>query len=596
MKKLYIIYSLILSIIISQEFNEGPYGNQYFDIAGPFYVIDLNNENAVLGDVNQDFSLNINDIIMMIGVILDSIDLNENEYIADLNEDNVIDILDITLLLERILYPDSFIPENCWDFETEWNGNDNYVFIHYDPSNNNAINMWDDACPGNICPSGSDRLTLLEKSGMNVHYFFISKSENSQQDIELIQQDFNRLLEDNMSPELQEHWKKHLHFVPTQSTELSNWLSDRLNGAYAFSIDRFQRIKQAGYLGNPAGFTGFYMNFLAHEITYHDYEWNVLNEDPSTYDEITVFEREHYTGGWASTISQIVEFPSIDVLNNYSGMSIELLRGCPDANGNYSDQGCDDYDRIARMYICDEDESNCNEAARWITPFDRQPHHLTNISSFISMIKPGGNKIVKFQESGWPNSLLTMRFRFYHDQEVLDTPQEFQQMWVGTIPFNPDYDENTPPIVFNVPDNASRVEFVSYITGHGWGSNGTYNCAEFCNSKHVFTVNGGVHEFETSYPEADDNDYCMELETIIQGVVPNQWGTWGYGRAGWCPGQDVHPVVTDITDYIAIGEENVMQYYACRESWNGCVDPPVCPPNDCYCPEIAVSSYIIIWY
>ena len=125
MKKLYIIYSLILSIIISQEFNEGPYGNQYFDIAGPFYVIDLNNEDIVLGDVNQDFSLNINDIIMMIGVILDSIDLNENEYIADLNEDNVIDILDITLLLERILYPDSFIPENCWDFETEWNGNDN---------------------------------------------------------------------------------------------------------------------------------------------------------------------------------------------------------------------------------------------------------------------------------------------------------------------------------------------------------------------------------------------------------------------------------------------------------------------------------------
>ena len=293
------------------------------------------------------------------------------------------------------------------------------------------------------------------------------------------------------------------------------------------------------------------MNFLAHEVTYHNYEWNVLNEDPSTYDEITVFEKEHYTGGWASTISQLVEFPNHDELNNYSGMAIELLRGCPDANGNYSDQGCDDYDRIARMFICDEDESNCNEIARWITPFDRQPHHLTDISSFISMLKPGGNKIVKFQESGWPNSLLTMRFRFYRDQEVTDTPQQFQPMWVGTIPFNPDFDNNTPPIVFEVPDNAVKVEFVSYITGHGWGCDG-FNCAEFCNSKHMFAVNGGVYEFETSYPEANDNDYCMELETIIQGVVPNQWGTWGYGRAGWCPGQDVHPVMTDITDYVSI--------------------------------------------
>ena len=112
----------------------------------------------------------------------------------------------------------------------------------------------------------------------------------------------------------------------------------------------------------------------------------------------------------------------------------------------------------------------------------------------------------------------------------------------------------------------------------------------------MFTINGGVHEFDTSYPEANDNNYCMELETIIQGVVPNQWGTWGYGRAGWCPGQDVHPMVTDITDYISIGDENVMQYSACRDAWNDCVDPPICPNNDCYCPEIAMTSYIIIWY
>ena len=394
---------------------------------------------------------------------------------------------------------------------------------------------------------------------------------------------------------MQQHWIKHLHFIPIKTTELNNWIGDRLNGVYAFSIDRFQRIKQAGYLGNPAGFSGFYMNFLAHETIYHDYEWNALNEDPSTYDEIAVFEKEHYTGGWASTISQVVEFPSNEELENYNGMAIELLRGCPDANGNYSDQGCDDYDRIARMFICDEDESNCHEIARWITPFDRQPHHLTDISSFISMLRPGGNKIVKFQESGWPNSLLTMKFRFYHNTDREPTPQEFQPMWVGTIPFNPDFDENTPPVVFEVPDNATKVEFVSYITGHGWGSNGTYNCAEFCNSKHTFIVNGGVHEFDTSYPEAGDGDYCMEPGTIVQGVKPNQYGTWGYGRAGWCPGQDVHPMVTDITDYVSIGDENVMDYDGCRVQGNNCLDPPICQGGG-YCPEIAVTSYIIIWY
>ena len=594
MPKTFIIYFLLFSLITTQDFNEGPYGQEYFDIAGPFTVLDLNNS-TVLGDLNDDSILNINDVIFLIGIILNTIDLGDEEINGDINIDGDINVLDITLLIERILYPDSFNPENIWDFQTEWDGEDNYMFIHYDPSNTNSVNMWSDNCPANICSNGSDRLTLLEKSNLNTHYFFLSSSADAERDITLIQEFFKNTIEQNMSPEMQEHWKKHLHFVPTPVSELDNWIEQRIVGTYAFSIDRFQRIKQSGYLGNPAGFTGFYMNFLAHEVTYQDYEWNALNEDENTYDEVSVFERELYTGGWAATIEKIVEFPALDQLNNYSGMSIELLRGCPDANGNYSDQGCDDYDRKARMFICDEDGSNCHEAARWITPFDRQPHHLTDISPFISMLKPGGNKLIKFQESGWPNSLLTMNFRFYHGEDLLDTPQSFQPMWVGTIPFNPEFDDNTPPMVFEVPENATKVEFVSYITGHGWGCDG-FNCAEFCNSKHMFSVNGGVYEFENDHPEANDNTHCMELETIIEGVVPNQWGTWGYGRAGWCPGQDVHPVITDITDYISMGDENVMQYNACRQSWNDCVEPPVCPPNDCYCPEIAVSSYIIISY
>ena len=101
-------------------------------------------------------------------------------------------------------------------------------------------------------------------------------------------------------------------------------------------------------------------------------------------------------------------------------MSVELLRGCPDCglfdggateiecgdDINYSDAGCDDYDRKALMFLCDIDGNNCLEIARWITPFGRQPHHLTDISPFISAIRPGGEKMIKFQETGWPNSLL----------------------------------------------------------------------------------------------------------------------------------------------------------------------------------------------
>ena len=58
-----------------------------------------------------------------------------------------------------------------------------------------------------------------------------------------------------------------------------------------------------------------------------------------------------------------------------------------------------------------------------------------------------------------------------------------------------------------------KVEFVAYITGHGWGSAGCYNCAEFCNSRHDFIINGGTDLFSKAHPEAGNNDYCMELET-----------------------------------------------------------------------------------
>ena len=569
----YILSVFFLCTIKAQDFSPGPYGINYFDIAGPFTIQDLGIRQT--GDLDGNRFIDLRDILLYTSYLDGEINFDEDDLIyTDINFDSNVDIIDIVLSIDKIF---NFTPAE-WNFEDSWTGQESYVLI---PSSS----LWQQ----NL------KAELLQNSPLSVHYIFLSNLDSNYDDMINLKNEFDIILNE-FDPNLKDHWLSHLHFSAKKISEYDDWLSMGLANRQALGINQFQLLQEIGSLANPDGFVGNYLSYLAHEALFYDYEWNTLHEDPTTYDEITVFEKEHYTGGWASTISQVVEFPSDEDLDAYNGMSIELLRGCPDANGNYSDQGCDDYDRIARMFICDEDESNCHEIARWITPFDRQPHHLTDISSFISMIRPGGNKIVKFQESGWPNSLLTMKFRLYHNTDRDETPKEFQPMWVGTIPFNPDFDDNTPPVVFEIPDNAVRVEFVSYITGHGWGSNGTYNCAEFCNSKHIFTINGGVHEFDTSYPEAGDGDYCMEPGTIIQGVKPNQYGTWGYGRAGWCPGQDVHPMVTDITDYISIGDENVMQYSACRDAWNDCVDPPVCPNNDCYCPEIAMTSYIIVWY
>jgi len=613
----------------AQDFHEGPYGVEYFDIAGPFTIADLNS--TLSGDLNFDETVNIQDIILEISYIIGTLSNIDWFDEGDMNNDMTIDILDVILIVNNILTPE----DPNWSFENEWNGEDSYVFISYSGASGSST-LW----------NASDREDFLEKSPDNVHYFFVSDRTTFVTDINNIKSIYDGILEEMDEAEAN-HWRRHLHFVPNKVSGFDNWLTDALQGKRALAIDRFQRLREIGYLGNPNGFTGTYISYVAHEPVYFNSEWNNLYESEDTYDEITIFEREHYTGGWAATISSDVTFPSNEELSNYSGMSVELLRGCPDADMNYSDAGCDDYDRIAHMYICQgqcyettyygnadevtctdggnlwdseqgicysitynelsenacldtftmtwDNNRECKEAARWITPFDRQPHHLTDISPFISHLRPGGDKTIKFQESGWPNSLLTLKIRLYHNTDQSPTAQEFIPIWNGTVLFNPDYDDNRPPTPFEIPSNATKVEFVSYLTGHGWGNGTCYNCCEFCNSKHIFTVNGGTYEFEQSYPEASQTTHCMSLEMIGEGTIPNQYGTWGYGRAGWCPGMDVSPTVTDITDFILTGEENIIDYNACRVQGTSCVEPPTC--GTCgYCPEIAFSSYIVIYY
>ena len=55
--------------------------------------------NILLGDLNEDGNINIQDIILTINFVLN----NEYNMLADLNTDDILDILDIVLLVNLIL-------------------------------------------------------------------------------------------------------------------------------------------------------------------------------------------------------------------------------------------------------------------------------------------------------------------------------------------------------------------------------------------------------------------------------------------------------------------------------------------------------------
>ena len=57
----------------------------------------------ISGDINSDSIVNIQDIILIIGSILGSIDLSEDQLlIGDVNFDGIIDILDIVVMINII--------------------------------------------------------------------------------------------------------------------------------------------------------------------------------------------------------------------------------------------------------------------------------------------------------------------------------------------------------------------------------------------------------------------------------------------------------------------------------------------------------------
>ena len=68
-----ILFIIFSTFIFSDEFSEGPYGTNYLDIAGPFSVPDLNL--SIQGDVNLDETINIQDVILVVGEILGNISL-----------------------------------------------------------------------------------------------------------------------------------------------------------------------------------------------------------------------------------------------------------------------------------------------------------------------------------------------------------------------------------------------------------------------------------------------------------------------------------------------------------------------------------------
>jgi len=136
-----------------------------------------------------------------------------------------------------------------------------------------------------------------------------------------------------------------------------------------------------------------------------------------------------------------------------------------------------------------------------------------------------------------------------------------------------------------VPGTATRVGLAAMITGHGFGDTDE-NCAEFCNHQHLFTLNSADTYTRDQLPWVEIADGCAEQ--VDYGTVPNQAGTWPFGRGGWCPGLQVNMWEEDITSSVMRGELNQVSYL-------GLVDGQTFRPNFGTWAHIQMSSYLVYY-
>ena len=114
-----------------------------------------------------------------------------------------------------------------------------------------------------------------------------------------------------------------------------------------------------------------------------------------------------------------------------------------------------------------------------------------------------------------------------------------------------------------LPSMSRRATIVAIISGHGQEEG--HDCAEFCETNHVFRVGGGgdrsspdfryFRNFTAALGFPGGSEHADDGCTLVVGSVgvqPNQFGTWEFARGGWCNANPVKQWVFDVTEEVAI--------------------------------------------
>jgi hypothetical protein len=282
---------------------------------------------------------------------------------------------------------------------------------------------------------------------------------------------------------------------------------------------------------------------------------------------VTLWDNELVSG----TAIKDVTLPALD---GFDALEVEVALVCPSPTA--IEQGnCGAWDYIASLGLVGTGADT--ELARFITPYHREAHWLVDASPMLALLSTGAHTLRWTDAPDWNKQPTYVTIKLHLSHRGGPRPTTAIPLWTGGD-LDATYAANHAPMTVAIPADATKVELVAIVTGHGAADK---QCAEFCDHHHTFTI-GSAAPHTIAFPEAGTDTGCMA--SIDHGTTPNQSGTWWFGRGGWCPGAQVAPRVFDVTGEVTKGGTATISYAATV----GTVAPTVASGN------IVLSSWLVI--
>jgi hypothetical protein len=459
-----------------------------------------------------------------------------------------------------------------------WSGCESMLFMNSLPrqAQGYADDPWD-----------RDHRDFIERLPLNTHVFFLASDTNESDRTEALDEMQSEIEDalDRLDDDEAAFRRDRIHYVVGRDDRQDGWLGDSMSyPSWGMAIDRFQRLR---YIGSYADYeryidaVGWFapnLSMAANEAVYYNFE--AVREAGLDADGATVLP---VFNGEQGSARVTVALPDASVLADADTLSVDMYMGCI-GEGEFGT--CPAWDYMAYLYMCDQPVStenphtdtacevgdtlegacttplgderagtfSCNadgtgyddlvcgscdtEISRWITTYHREGRWVYDISPMLPLFKAGGERTMQFSSSNGYELTASLRFS---NQGKASVPTELHYMTLS---------EGSE--TFTVPSDAAKVEIATVISQHG------QTCGEFCDADHIFTVNTDeANVYTRDFPTAGSAEGCMDQ--VAEGTIPNQYGTWWYGRAGWCPGKEVPTVTHDITDSVESGD-NVLHY------------------------------------